>query len=141
MAGLSIRRSIEVVVIVTEQFKQELRAELQLAAEEAQRRIEQMEVQSRRLLADLQRTDITQAMNARRQVEAERRRGDAIKQDIQRQIEETEKLEIGSEYPRGTLEGVVEVNVGDNLFKRLTGAQVVVKDGEIIEIREAPAEG
>jgi hypothetical protein len=137
MAGLSIRRSIEVVVIVTDQFKQELKAELQLAAEEAQRRIEQMEVQSRRLLADLQRTDITQAMNARRQVEAERRRGDALKQDIQRQIEETDKLEIGSEYPRGTLEGVVDVNVGDNLIGKLTGAQVVVKDGVVIEIREA----
>jgi hypothetical protein len=137
MAGLSIRRSIEVVVIVTDQFKQELKAELQLAAEEAQRRIEQMEVQSRRLLADLQRTDITQAMNARRQVEAERRRGDALKQDIQRQIEETDKLEIGSEYPRGTLEGVVEVNAGDNLIGKLTGAQVVVKDGVVIEIREA----
>jgi hypothetical protein len=137
MAGLSVRRSIEVVVIVTEQFKQELKAELQLAAEEAQRRIEQMEVQSRRLLADLQRTDITQAMNARRQVEAERRRGDAVKQDIQRQIEETDKLEIGSEYPRGTLEGVVEVNVGDNLIGKLTGAQVVVKDGVVVEIREA----
>jgi hypothetical protein len=137
MAGLSVRRSIEVVVIVTEQFKQELKAELQLAAEEAQRRIEQMEVQSRRLLADLQRTDITQAMSARRQVEAERRRGDAVKQDIQRQIEETDKLEIGSEYPRGTLEGVVEVNVGDNLIKKLTGAQVVVKDGVVIEVREA----
>jgi len=137
MAGLSVRRSIEVVVIVTEQFKQELKAELQLAAEEAQRRIEQMDVQSRRLLADLQRTDITQAMNARRQVEAERRRGDAVKQDIQRQIEETDKLEIGSEYPRGTLEGVVEVNAGDNLIKKLTGAQVVVKDGVVVEIREA----
>ena len=137
MAGLSVRRSIEVVVIVTEQFKQELKAELQLAAEEAQRRIEQMDVQSRRLLADLQRTDITQAMNARRQVEAERRRGDAVKQDIQRQIEETDKLEIGSEYPRGTLEGVVEVNAGDNLIKKLTGAQVVVKDGVVIEVREA----
>jgi hypothetical protein len=137
MAGLSVRRSIEVVVIVTEQFKQELKAELQLAAEEAQRRVEQMEVQSRRLLADLQRTDITQAMSARRQVEAERRRGDAVKQDIQRQIEETDKLEIGSEYPRGTLEGVVEVNAGDNLIKKLTGAQVVVKDGVVIEVREA----
>jgi hypothetical protein len=137
MAGLSVRRSIEVVVIVTEQFKQELKAELQLAAEEAQRRIEQMDVQSRRLLADLQRTDITQAMSARRQVEAERRRGDAVRQDIQRQIEETDKLEIGSEYPRGTLEGVVEVNAGDSLIKKLTAAQVVVKDGVVIEVREA----
>jgi hypothetical protein len=29
------------------------------------------------------------------------------------------------------------VNAGDNLIGKLTGAQVVVKDGVVIEIREA----
>ena len=119
MAGVTVRRSIEVTAIVTEQFKQELKAELQLAAEEAQRRTDQMELQGRRLLADLQRTDLTQAMSARRQIETERRRADAVKQDIQRQLEEADKLEIGSEYPRGTLEGVAELNEGDDLIKKL----------------------
>ncbi len=137
MAGISVRRSIGVVVVVTEEFKLELKEELQLAGEEAQRRTDQMELQSRRLLADLQRTDLTQAMNARRQIEAERRRADAVKQDIQRQIEETEKLEVGSEFPRGTVEGVVELSEGDDLIKKLSGSQIVVKDGVIVEIREA----
>jgi hypothetical protein len=135
--AISVRRSIGVITIVTEEFKQDLKSELQLAAEEAQRRTDQMELQSRRLLADLQRTDLTQAMNARRQIEAERRRADAVKQDIQRQIEETEALEIGSEFPRGTVEGSVDVSQGDDLIKKLTGSQIVVKDGVIIEIREA----
>jgi hypothetical protein len=137
MAGVTVRRSIEVTAIVTEQFNQELKAELQLAAEEAQRRTDQMELQGRRLLADLQRTDLTQAMSARRQIEAERRRADAVKQDIQRQLEEADKLEIGSEYPRGTLEGVAELNEGDDLIKKLTGTQILVKDGVIVGIREA----
>jgi hypothetical protein len=122
---------------VTDEFKQELQGELQLAAEEAQRRTDQMELQSRRLLADLQRTDLTQAMNARRQIEAERRRADAVKQDIQRQIEEIGALEIGSEFPRGTVEGSVDLNQGDDLIKKLAGSQIVVKDGVIVEIREA----
>jgi hypothetical protein len=137
MAAITVRRSIDVVAIVTEKFKQDLKAELQLAAEEAQRRIDQMEVHSRRLLADLQRTDLTQAMSARRQIEGERRRADAVKQDIQRQLEEADKLEIGSEYPRGTLEGVADLNEGDDLLKKLTGSQIVVKDGVIVGIREA----
>ena len=137
MAGVTVRRSIEVIAIVTEQLKQDLKAELQLASEEAQRRTDQMELQGRRLLADLQRTDLTQAMSARRQIETERRRADAVKQDIQRQLEEADKLEIGSEYPRGTLEGVTELNEGDDLIKKLTGTQILVKDGVIVGIREA----
>jgi F0F1-type ATP synthase membrane subunit b/b' len=137
MAGISVRRSIALRVIVTEGFKEELRNELQQAADETQRRIDQMEVQSRRLLSGLQGADLTQAMQVRRQLETERQRQTALKEEIQRQMEETAKLELGSEYPRGTIEGVAEINVGDDLLKKLSGSEVVVKDGEVVEIREA----
>jgi hypothetical protein len=137
MAGITVRRSIGLRVIVTEGFKEELRNELQQAAEETQRRIDQMEVQSRRLLSGLQGADLTQAMQVRRQLETERQRQTALKEEIQRQIEETAKLELGSEYPRGTIEGVAEISVGDDLLKKLSGSEVIVKDGEVVEIREA----
>jgi F0F1-type ATP synthase membrane subunit b/b' len=135
--SITVRRSIGVRVIVTEEFKEEAKQELQQAAQEAQRRIEQMDVQSRRVLADLQRTDINQAMQARRQLEAERQRHDTVRQDIQRQLEEMEKLEIGSEYPRGTIEGVVDINEGDDLVKKLSGSEIVIKDNVVVEVREA----
>lgn len=137
MAGITVRRSIGLRVIVTEGFKEELRNELQQAADETQRRIDQMEVQSRRLLSGLQGADLTQAMQVRRQLETERQRQTALKEEIQRQIEETAKLELGSEYPRGTIEGVAEISVGDDLLKKLSGSEVIVKDGEVVEIREA----
>jgi len=136
MSGITVKRSIGVRVIVSEEFKEDLKNELQEAATETQRRIDQMEMNSRRLLADLQRTDLSQAMQARRQIEAERQRHDALKQDIQRQLQEVDKLEIGGEYPRGTVEGVVELQQGDDLVQRLSGSQIVVKDGVIVEIRE-----
>ena len=134
--GITVNRSIGMQVIVTETFKEEIKAELREAADEVQRRMDQMEMQSRRFLADVQRTDLTQAMTARRRIEAERRRHDAMRDDIQRQVEEAEKLEIGSEYPRGTLESTVEINEGDNIVKKLTGSQIVIKDGVVVEIRE-----
>jgi len=136
MSGITVKRSIGVRVIVSEEFKAELNSELQEAATETQRRIEQMEMHSRRLLAELQRSDLSQAMQARKQIEAERQRHDALKQDIQRQLQEVDKLEIGSEYPRGTVEGVVELNQGDDLVEKLSGSQIVIKDGVIVEIRE-----
>jgi len=135
--SLTVKRSIAVLVIVTESFKEELKAELQEAVEATQRRIDQMEFQSRRFLADLQRTDLTQAMSARRQIEAERRRHEALRDDVKRQLEEAEKLELGTEFPRGTLEGVVELKQGDDLLQKLSASQIVIKDGVIIEVREA----
>jgi hypothetical protein len=121
---------------VTEQLKEELRAEFQEAIDTTQRRIDQMDFQSRRFLSDLQASDLTQAMAARRQIEAEKRRHEALKQELADQINEVAGLELGSEYPRGTVEGLVEVNVGDDLMKQAAGASIVIKDGEIVEIRE-----
>jgi len=137
MSGITVKRSIGVCVIVSEEFKAELKGELEEAATETQRRIDQMEMHSRRLLAELQRSDLSQAMQARKQIEAERQRHDALKQDIQRQLQEVDKLDIGSEYPRGTVEGVVDLNTGDDLVQKLSGSQIVIKDGVIVEFREA----
>jgi len=137
MSSITVKRSIGVRVIVSEEFKAELKSELQEAATETQRRIDQMDIHSRRLLADLQKTDLSQAMQARKQIEAERQRHDALRQDIQRQLQEVDKLEIGSEYPRGTVEGVVELHQGDDLVQKLSGSQIVVKDGIIVELRES----
>jgi hypothetical protein len=134
--GLTVKRTITVLAIVTEQFREELKAELQDAIEATQRRVDQMDFQSRRYLADLQTTDITQAMNARRQIEAEKRRQEAFKQDLHQQLAEADKLELDSEFPRGNIEGTVELSVGDDLMKKAAGTTIVVKDGVIIEIRE-----
>jgi len=136
MSSITVKRSIAIQVVVTESFKEELKAELREAADAAQRRMEQIEFQSRRFLADLQRTDLTQAMGARRQIEVEKRRYEALRQDLLRQLEEAEKLELGSEYPRGTVEGMVEVREGDDLVKKVSGAEIVIKDGIVVEVRE-----
>jgi hypothetical protein len=75
-------------------------------------------------------------MAARRQIEAEKRRHETLKQELARQAEEAEDLEIGSEYSRGTIEGVVEITEGDNLVEKLSGSEIVVRDGVILEVRE-----
>ena len=50
-------------------------------------------------------------------------------------IEEAKKLIIGSEFVQGPLEGPVTVAIGDNLYKKVGGAEIIVKDGIIQEIR------
>jgi hypothetical protein len=136
MGSVTVKRNIAVQVIVTEKFREELQAELREAAEATQQRIDQMEFRSRRVLADLQQTDLAQAMNARRQFEGEKRRQEAIKQELLDELEAAAKLELGSEYPRGTLEGTVELAEGEDLLEKLGGCQIVVKDGVVVEIRK-----
>jgi len=139
MAGITITRPIALRVIVTEQFKQEMEKELQEAADTAQRRIDQIDFQARRVLADLQRTDLNQAMQVRQQIEAEKGRQDSVKKELLDRVKEVHELEMGTEFPRGTLEGLVEIKQGDNLYDKLTAAEIVIKDGVVVEIRERGA--
>jgi hypothetical protein len=136
MASLVIKRPVQVTVITTENFKQDLLKELQESGDAVQRHIEQMEFQGRRALADLQRTNLNQAMALRQQLEAEKRKYEDMKKELEQRREEVEKLELGEEYPRGTLESEVTINPGDNLFEKLSQAQVIIKDGIVQEIRE-----
>lgn len=140
MASMTITRPIALRVIVTEQFKEEMAKELQEAADTTQRRIDQIDFQARRVLADLQRTDLTQAMQVRQQIEAEKGRQESVKKELLDRAKEVQELAMGTEFPRGTLEGVVDISEGDNLYQKLTGAEVVIKDGVVIEIRERAPE-
>ena len=136
MASIAVKRPIQVIAIVTEELKQELMQELQEAADNTQQRIEQMEFQGRRYLADVQRNNLTQAMAVRQQLEKEKSKYEDIKKELQERMQEVTALEIESEDARGTLESEVQIAVGDNLFEKLGRAQVVIKDGVIQEIRE-----
>ncbi|HUT73883.1 MAG TPA: YlqD family protein [Armatimonadota bacterium] len=136
MASLTITRPILLHVIVTEQFKQEMEAELQGAADTTQQRLDQIDFQARRILADLQRTDLTQAMQVRQQIEAEKGRHQSAKEELLERIKEVRELALGSEFSRGTLEGIVEIKEGDHLYDKLGRTEIVVKDGVVVEIRE-----
>ncbi|KPJ63050.1 hypothetical protein AMK68_04215 [candidate division KD3-62 bacterium DG_56] len=131
-----VKRTVTVTAIVTEEFKQRLAAELKQAADDQQRRIDQMDFQGRRLIADIQKTDLSQAMGVRQRLETEKSRQEAVKREYLERVGQVSELEIDSRFPYNVVEGFVEVKVGDNLADKLQNAEMVVKDGVIIEVRE-----
>ncbi len=140
MDTVNVRRAVALKAIVTEKLKRELQKEMQAAADELDERIRQMDMASKRVIADLQRTDLQRAMMLRQQIEGEKRRQEEIRDAALQRKEEVGQLELGSEYHRGVLEGTVELKVGDSLLQALAGVEIVVKDDTILEIRELPPE-
>ncbi|MGH2403689.1 MAG: YlqD family protein, partial [bacterium] len=78
-----------------------------------------------------------QARAIRQQLEVERSRQEAARMELTARIKEAEALELNSEFSQGTIESMVDLNIGDNFFTRLARAEVVIKDGIVIEVREA----
>ncbi|OGC11866.1 hypothetical protein A3K48_05190 [candidate division WOR-1 bacterium RIFOXYA12_FULL_52_29] len=136
--GIELKRVVMVKAIVTEAFKQNLIKELERAIANLEGQLGQMENQSKNYLEDLKKKGLMQKAAAfKHQLDEERNRQAASKSDLMMKIEEAKRLQIGSEFVQGPLEGPVSVNIGDNLYKKVGGAEILVKDGIVQEIRGA----
>ena len=133
---VELKRIVMVKAIVTEAFKDNLVKELDRAIANIDGQVNQMEAQSKNYLEDLKKKGLMQKAAAfKHQFDEERGRQSAAKADLMMKTEEAKRLQIGSEFVQGPLEGPVNVNIGDNLYKKVGGAEIIVKDGIIQEIR------
>jgi len=132
--GLTVSRPVVIKAIVTEGFKRLYVQDLEEAIKRVETIIQQLDSQIRR--TELERQVSPQARAIRQQLELERARQEGTKAELSMRLREAQELELNSEFTQGTVESLVEVNVGDNLFTRLGRTEIVVKDGIIMEIRE-----
>ena len=134
-----IKRQIVLKAVVTPQLKEELAESFNEGITRVQEEQDELDRQSRRMMLELQRTDMSRAMAFRQQLEAEKRKREDVKAALQEQLAQSQELELGIELTRGTLEGYVEIAVGDNLEEKLGMAEILVEDGVVKAIRD-PAE-
>ncbi|NQU17910.1 MAG: YlqD family protein [Candidatus Saganbacteria bacterium] len=133
---VELKRVVMVKAIVTQAFKDNLVRELDRAIKNMDDQVARMESQSKVFLEDLKSKGLMQkAAGIRSQLENERARQGQAKSDLTMKIQEANNLTIGSEFVQGPLEGPVNVAIGDNLYKKVGGAEIIVKDGIIQDIR------
>jgi hypothetical protein len=97
-----------------------------------------MDFQAKTYMEDLKKKGMISQMSAfKHQLDEEKGRQAAAKADLQAKIEEAKKLVLNTEFVQGPLEGPVTVKMGDNLYKKIGAAEILVKDGVVQEIRNA----
>lgn len=126
--GITVKRPVLLKVVVTEEYRScrigEMRtalARLDVVGKQLNARVESVEAEPENALME--------------RLRAEQRRNEGTRIALRHELEKISGLEIGSEYDLATLEGSVELNVGDD-FLNLGACEVVVKDSKIIEIRD-----
>ncbi|MFH0887143.1 MAG: YlqD family protein [bacterium] len=135
-SSIELKRVVMVKAIVTEAFKQNLINELERAVKNIDTEMQRMEFQGKQYLEDLKKKGMGQQFNAfKGQLTNERARQAAAKNDLLSKIEQAKKLELNTEFVQGPIEGPVEVAIGDNLYKKVGAAEIIVKDGIVQEIR------
>jgi len=135
MGAITVQRPIVIKTIVTESFKRLYVQDLEDAIRRVEAIVQQIDVQFRRF--ELERQVTPQSRALRQQLDLERARQEAARAELQARLREAQELELNSEFTQGTIEGTVDIAVGDNLFDKISRTEVIVKDGIVLEIREA----
>lgn len=134
MASITLQRPVVIKTIVTEAFKRLYMADLEDAIKRVDAMVQQIDVQARRF--ELERQVNPQTRAIRQQLDIERNRQEATRVDLQARLREAQELELNTEFTQGTIEGMVDVSIGDNLFDKISRTEIIVKDGIVLEIRE-----
>jgi len=132
---MRVKRDIVVTAIVTEKLKEQLRQEVQASLDRVDASQKELESQSRRFMLQLPSADMVSAV--RQQVEAELRRHETLRRELRERQDEIASLKLGDRITYTTLEGYVDVQVGDNLLDKIGNAEILIEDGVILEIKEA----
>jgi len=131
-----IKREILLKAIVTERLKEQLKEGVTETLEQLDQAQEEMERQYRRLMLEVQRMDASRAMAVRQQVDAERRKQEEAKKELQEQLAEYDGLVMGEEFVLRVMEGTVDLKLGDNFFDKVRRAEILLEDDVIKELRE-----
>ena len=132
--SLFVKRPVILKNIVTSEFKARLTTELKHAIGQINRWFEQEEFQSRRSIAEAERQGI--ADQVRKELNLERERQSQRRLNLQRKLDEVTQLEIDSIFASGTYDAPVKIEVGDDIRAKLSQAEIIVKDGIVVDVIE-----
>ncbi|OFW77757.1 MAG: hypothetical protein A2201_06920 [Alicyclobacillus sp. RIFOXYA1_FULL_53_8] len=131
----TIRQPVAVKFILTDLTKQQILMEHRRQVERLTAELEQLELQGRQAVEQSMAQGGDVAQQVRDRFEQEKASRLQQREQIIGQIQQVQQMEIGSEVQNMTVETSVEVHVGDDWGKILRGAEIVIKDGIVYELR------
>ena len=134
MDKMIVRVPVAVKAKVTEDLKLKIVGDLQNTIKNMELALEQFEFQAKKALQQPDR-DLSVLPALREQIDIERNKRTAAKQEAEAKLKRAEALELGAEIGHGTLERTVEITVGTNI-DTLMGAEILTEDGKVIAFRE-----
>lgn len=133
MSSIQIKRPVTIKVIMTEAFRKQILDE----TSESLKKNEEMFVQAENMYQKTQKSGASEEdlTIIRKQLELERARLADIKKDMEVKMQAFKNVPEGQEIVFRILEGPVDVKEGDDIQKILHGAEIVVKDWKVTELR------
>lgn len=131
---MKIKREVTVKAKLTEDLQKKLVADYQAIAKKLENDIADLEKRMKDLLGEVGKANPAQAVVIRQQLSLQKEEIENNRESVLNRAREIAKMELGSEVYQGTVEGISEIKVGDNLEEVLK-AEIIIKDGKVLEFR------
>jgi chromosome segregation ATPase len=135
-----LKRSIIVKSQVTDEFRQKASQELGEETKTIESQLAQLESQyqqSLRQLEDMARQgqNVSKQMDQlHREVQTRQVQLQNLRNEVKTQLENLDKVQNGDYVVTGQLENYIDVAIGDNLYDKVRGAEILLKDGVVTAI-------
>ncbi|NPV88615.1 hypothetical protein HPY42_03720 [Coprothermobacteraceae bacterium] len=130
-----VKRNVVVKAIVTEGLREDLRSKANTLIKQTEIEMQTLERQLRQLSVMVPGQDDTQRTYLKQQLQLELNERETLIRQLQNDLQNIDRLQEGEEIVYAVVEGLVDLQVGDNFEAKLNKAEVVVKNGEVIEVR------
>ncbi|NJO40954.1 MAG: hypothetical protein HC769_10770 [Cyanobacteria bacterium CRU_2_1] len=139
---LLLKRAVNVKVIVTPRWKEEVQQQLQNQINQLDGQLQQLEIQGQRMISEVQKqsSQPTEPIVAQQltniQVQVNQKKSEILekKNQILQQLQQVQLLEMDQEVNQGQIEGFFRVETGDNLIRKMQ-VEILLRDGVVQEIR------
>lgn len=139
--SITVKRQVVVKSIITDNFKEKATNELLAEIKLLDGQINHLQVQLNQLIQQFQQNsvvgltvrphDADQIMN---DLNLKLQQLFNLKQNLQQQIDNIKTTKNEDVIITGSLENYVELQPGDNIYEKLIGKEIIIKDGIIQEI-------
>ncbi len=133
---ITIRQPVTVKYILTEETKQAWLAELRRMINATIAELEELEFRGKQWAREAEKQGEAAVNAAAERIEMERVERENRREQMIQQLTQIQQMDIGSEVPNGQVETSVDVEIGTSWEKVLLGAEIIVKDGVVVEIRQ-----
>lgn len=132
---ITIRQPVAVKFILTEMTKQQILEEHRRQIENLTEELEQLEVQGKAALEQAMAHGGDVAQQVRERFDEERDGRLAQREQLIQQVQQIQQMDLGAEIQNMSVETSVDVHVGDDWGDVLRGAEIIIRDGVVHEIR------
>lgn len=140
MESISLKRQITIKSTVTDRFRQTAKNEMTEELKLVDSQLEQLENQYQASMKQLE-SMAKSGQNVARQTEqlnaeAQEKRAQLsnVKMQVASNLANLDRVPDGEKVVTGVLETYVDVKVGDNIYEKLRGAEIIIEDGVVKSI-------